>query len=90
MFFKKKNPFETITQYLDTQNYLYIRHQKVNKVWNPSFEGPETLFNFMFYVKKYYLIDATDLKGNPIVIEAIWYISYSLFHKNKVFFRNIK
>ncbi len=87
MFFKRKISFETIIQYLDSQNLLYIRHRKIKKGWNPSFDEGETLFSFIHYMKLYYEIDATDLKGNPIIIEVIWYKSNSLFHKNKVYFR---
>tara|TARA_R100000935_G_scaffold21876_4_gene40502 strand:+ start:52334 stop:52606 length:273 start_codon:yes stop_codon:yes gene_type:complete len=90
MFFRKKLPFEKITEYLDAQDLLYVRHQKVKKDWNPSFEGYETVLNFMLLSKEYYIIDATDLKGNPINIEATWYHSYSLLQRSKVLFRKIE
>lgn len=79
MLFRSKLPVANIKRYLNDNDLYYIRHYKVQKSWNPSFEKDETVLNFLCYTKNYYKIDATDLHGNPVVIDAILYRSYSFF-----------
>ena len=72
--------------YLDKKNLVYLRHQKISKPWNPNFESGESIFTSFAYRKHHYEIDALDLDGDPITINARWYQSMSFFHKNRVVF----
>ena len=85
--FNKKLPFSKIESYLDSENLVHVRHQKIKKPWNPNFENDETIFFILVYRKHHYLIDAIDHKGNPTEVEGTYYQPLSFFHKNKVIFK---
>ena len=82
-----KLPVNKINQYLEQQQLVYTRHRKVKKPWDPNIESEENIFTSYIFRKHHYEIDANDIVGNPVQVEAKWYQSMSLLHKNKVIFK---
>ncbi len=79
-------PKTKIIDFLDKNKLVYVRHNKVRKPWSSEFQSEESIFTSFAYRKHHYEIDALDLKGDAVTIEARWYQSMSFFHKNKVIF----
>lgn len=81
---------DRIKSYLKEKELNYVRHSQVRKNNFPKFDIGEGIFTWLFFRIHHYEIDATDDKGNPITVAAVYFQTVTFFYKNRVFFNLLK